>query len=394
MRRYLITTVVSLAVAASAWAAPEVTAQSPDLKTRAPGAGTAENEKVKTDQAGNDQTASGKEKPHRGWHFSAFNSSGRADYQVIYMKRTVTGMSAMENTRGRLMSLELESTVTLNNGNRDLLDLAVQYPYYSQMEGVDGRGKPMHFFNAYGILKLGLGKPNIRFGQFVVPFGNLPYYDTHTLPLQSLFPRSLGLRIQRGVSVEGFAGHYDYWFAAMGDDHAREGMARIARRFDLPRGTLTTGLSGLYGVDMPRFSTLLDPIMDQALAGMPLSHSVDLTDKKRFSLDAEYSLGRNLWREEVVVGRDLDGRVDGQFLQWSFTLTQKDELMAQFARWNQPEGTRSGVGAWYGRKFAKYFTARLWAELGLGRAPAINKDGNETAAGLQCLLEIPHLFKR
>jgi hypothetical protein len=305
-------------------------------------------------------------------------------------------MSPMENTLGKLMSLELESTATLNNGQRDILELAVQLPYYTQMKGVDDRGKPMHFFNAYGILKLGLGKPNIRFGQFVVPFGNLPYYETHTLPLQSLFPQSLGVRIQRGVSVEGFLSHFDYWVAVMGDDHAREGMVRIARRFDLSKGTLTAGFSALYGKDMPRFSTLLDPIMGSKLAGMPLSHSVNLTDKKRLALDAEYSMGKELFRGELILGRDSENRVNGQFLQWSHALSDKDELMVQMARWDQPAGDRVRFGGWYGRKLGKYFTARLWAERSLGKEPGKKRVtyGNETTVGLQCIMEIPRLLGR
>jgi hypothetical protein len=124
----------------------------------------------------------------------------------MFMGATMTGMASMSETRGQMMAAELESSATLNDGNRDVLDLAVQWPYYTQMKGVDGRGKAMHFFNAYGIFKLGLGKPNIRIGQFVVPFGNLTYYETHTRPIQSLFPESLGIRIQRGVSVEGLLG--------------------------------------------------------------------------------------------------------------------------------------------------------------------------------------------
>jgi hypothetical protein len=367
------------------WAAPETLVQS-TIAAESPMAGAA--------PEGGDQAAPDQKTPPASWNFSAFQSSGRADYQVMYMKQTLAGISMMENTRGKLMSLELESTATLNNGKRDFLDFALQFPYYTQMEGVDGRGKPMHFFNAYAILKLGLGKPNIRFGQFVMPFGNLPYYETHTRPIQSMFPQSLGVRVQRGVSVEGIAGPYDYWAAVMGDDDARAGMARIARKFDLAKGTLAAGLSGLYGVNMPRFSALLDPIMDEAMATMPLSHSVDFTDKKRFALDAEYSLGRNLWRGELVVGRDLEGGADGQLAQWNLALSDKDELMAQFVRWNQPAGTRSRVGAWYGRKLGKYLIARLWAEFSYGRVSEADGDGNATAAGLQFLLEIPKLFRR
>jgi hypothetical protein len=328
----------------------------------------------------------------QGWHFSTWNIGGRADYQVMYMKQALSGMEGMENTRGRMMSLELEGTATLGNGNRDLFDFAVQWPYYTQMEGVDGRGRSMHFFNAYGVFKFGLGKPNLRFGQFVLPFGNLPYYETHTRPLQSLFPESLGVRIQRGISLEGFLGKCDYWLAAMGDDDAREGMARVGRRFDLPRGTLVAGVSALYGRNMPRFSSLLNPLMDEAIMEMPVEHSVSFTDKLRFGLDGELSMGRELFRAELAGGRDSDGATDGQYFQWSHSFTEKDELAGQIARWSQPTGTRFRYGGWYGRKLGRFLTARLWFERSHGDEP--ESAARETAAGVQLLLEVQRLFGR
>jgi hypothetical protein len=139
---------------------------------------------------------------------------------------------------------------------------------------------------------------------------------------------------------------------------------------------------------------LLDPIMDEAMATMPLSHSVDFTDKKRLAMDAEYSLGRNLWRGELVAGGDLEGGADGQLAQWNLALSDKDELMAQFVRWNQPGGTRSRIGAWYGHMFGKYITTRLWAEFSYGQASEDRGDGKGTAAGLQFLLEIPDLLRK
>jgi hypothetical protein len=136
--------------------------------------------------------------------------------------------------------------------------------------------------------------------------------------------------------------------------------------------------------------------MDSALANMPLSHSVNFTDKKRFALDAEYSMGKELFRGELILGRDSENRVNGQFLQWSHALSDKDELMVQMARWKQPSGDRVRFGGWYGRKLDKYFTARLWVERSLGEELGEMNvtHGNETTVGLQCIMEIPRLFGR
>ncbi|MDD3926429.1 MAG: hypothetical protein PHT33_07210 [bacterium] len=336
------------------------------------------------------------QQPPKGWHISDSNTSGRLDYQLMNM--AATGADPMYETAGKLMAAEVETTATINNGERDVLDLALQWPYVTQMKGVDGRGKEMHFGNAYGIYKMGLGKPNIRFGQFVVPFGNLAYYETHTRPLQTLYPQSLGVRIDRGVSVEGFKGDYDYWMAAMGGNGVRNdnngkpiAAGRIARRFDLANGgILTAGVSGLYGKDMPRFSTLVDPVMEEAIMDMPLDHSLTFTDKTRLGLDMEYSAGRDTWRAEVIGGRDSDGSVNGQFLQWNRALNEKNEITTQLARWEQPGGSRLRLGAAYGRKINDDTTIRIAAERSLGRIPG--EDRNGTTVMLQFTREFSSLF--
>ncbi|OPZ88234.1 MAG: hypothetical protein BWY76_00049 [bacterium ADurb.Bin429] len=334
-----------------------------------------------------------------GLRVSTWRVDGRLDYQVMRMEETMPGMPDMTDTRGELMAAELETTATIANSERDIVDLAVQWPYLTDMKGVDDRGKEMHFGNAYGVYKFGLGKPNLRMGQFVAPFGNLPYYETHTRPLQSLYPNSLGVRIDRGVSLEGFAGDYDYWVAAVGGNGARSDnndsptvLGRVARRYDLLNGTLTAGVSALYGTDMPRFSTLVDPVMGTALPGMPLSASLDFTDKTRVALDAEYSAGQDIWRAELVAGRDSDGGVNGQFLQWNRALTEKNEVTAQVARWEQPGGNRLRVGASFGHRLDDYTLVRLTAERSQGHVPGT--DHNETMVAVQLTRDFPGLAGR
>jgi hypothetical protein len=313
------------------------------------------------------------------------------DYQLLRM--SAPGMTA---TRGQLMAAEVEATATVANAERDVLDLALQWPYVTQMAGIDDRGREMHFGNAYGIYKFGLGKPNLRVGQFVVPFGNLTYYETHTRPIQSLYPQSLGLRIDRGVSLEGIAGDTDYWLSVVGGNGARGDnndspavIGRAARRLDLPGGTLTAGVSALYGTDLPRFSPLVDPMMDEDMSGMPM---VDFTDKTRIGLDAEYATGPTVWRAELVGGRDGDGHVNGQFLQWNRALNDRQEVSAQVARWEQPDGRRLRVGAAFSHQPNDLTTLRASVERSLGHTPL--EDRNETMVSLQVLREFPGLVKK
>jgi hypothetical protein len=167
----------------------------------------------------------------------------------------------------------------------------------------------------------------------------------------------------------------------------------MARRFDLSSGILSGGISALYGRHLPRFSSLLDPLMDEAFKDMPLSYSVILTNKVRIGFDAEYTRQKDLLRGELVVGSDSDGPVNGQFFQWNHNLSEKDEVTAQVARWDQPSGTRVRVGGWYGHKFGRYTTIRMWSERSHGRIAA-DISGNETAGGLQCLIEIQRLIGR
>ncbi|MHB9023107.1 MAG: hypothetical protein ACYC7E_02895 [Armatimonadota bacterium] len=384
MQRYLFGTILIALLTTWGWAAEPPAADPPAVVEEST---TTEAEAAAAEEGGENS----------GWQISTWKTDGRIDYRLMNMQESMTGMPDMSETKGELMAAELETTATISNGERDVLDLALQWPYVTQMEGVDGRGEEMHFGNAYGVYKLGLGKPNIRFGQFVAPFGNLPYYETHTRPLQTLYPESLGIRIDRGVSVEGFKGDYDYWVAAMGGNGARSDnndtpivLGRVARRFDMPNGILTIGASALYGQDMPRFSTLVDPVMGEALPGMPLSQSLDFTNKTRLGLDAEYSVGQDLWRAELIAGRDSDGSVNGQFLQWNRALNEKDEVTAQLARWEQPGGTRLRLGASVGRKLDEYTIIRATAERSLGRVPGENR--NETMLSLQLARDFTGLF--
>jgi hypothetical protein len=329
-----------------------------------------------------------------GWRVSNWKVDGRLDYRLMNMNEP-----GMSTTRGELMAAELETIATISNKERDVLDLGLQWPNATQMEGIDDRGKEMHFFNAYGIYKFGLDKPNLRFGQFVVPFGNLQNYETHTRPLQTLYPESLGVRIDRGVSLEGMVGEYDYWAALMNGNGARGDnndspmvVGRAARRFDLSAGTLSVGASVLHGSDMPRFSTLVDPLMDDAmmLDGMIMDPPLDFTDKSRVSIDAEYIAGANLWRAELVAGRDSDGAVNGQFLQLNHALDEKNEIALQATRWEQPGGTRTRLAVGGERKLDQYTTIRLYAERALGHTPM--EDRNRTLIGVQFLREFPGLF--
>ncbi len=246
---------------------------------------------------------------------------------------------------------------------------------------------------------MGLGKPNLRLGQFVVPFGNLAYYETHTRPLQSLYPESLGIRIDRGASLEGFLGDCDYWLAVVGGNGARSDngggtawIGRAARRFDLSAGALVAGASVLWGKDMPRFSVLADPFMDEEMRmeEMPL---LDFTDKTRVGFDAEFSAGRDVFRAEMVLGRDSDGPANGQFVQWERALTDRLDISAQAARWEQEGGRKVRLG---GSARYRIVPDRVSIGAALERTFAYTPEMDEagTVATLQLIFEWPGFLKK
>jgi hypothetical protein len=69
-------------------------------------------------------------------------------------------------------------------------------------------------------------------------------------------------------------------------------------------------------------------------------------------------------------------------------------VTAQFARWDQPSGARIRVGGWYGHRFGRHLTVRMWAERSHGEAATERVFREETTAGLQCIVEIQRLFGR
>jgi len=95
-----------------------------------------------------------------------------------------------------------------------------------------GRARQMHFSNAYALVNLGIGRPKVKLCQYVVPFGTLAEYDTHGIVLQTPYARTLGIRLDRGIAVEGSSSGYDYWLSLSGGDGRgsfRGGHAAVAR---------------------------------------------------------------------------------------------------------------------------------------------------------------------
>lgn len=163
-----------------------------------------------------------------------------------------------------LMGSEVNVETNLSNTNRDLLTLALQVYVWGSMEGW---AKAMHYGNAYAIFPLGIGKPNLKIGQQVVPFGLLADYDTHGQIFQTTYALALGERIDAGVSAFGILGPLDWWYMVsngrgpnvMDQDENKVQTARLAIGLENATADMRFGLSLLRGV-LPNFSE--DPLKD------------------------------------------------------------------------------------------------------------------------------------
>ncbi|MBI2843577.1 MAG: hypothetical protein HYX78_09265 [Armatimonadetes bacterium] len=284
---------------------------------------------------------------------AAETDNSRGIETVVKYRLDSRYMSQNEGESGlELMALEAEITAAIG----DKIDAAVQVPLGS---GMTGRGRGMHFGNAYFVFKGKIGKPTVKVGQFVVPFGNLPYYETHTRILQTLYPYSLGIRIDPGIEIEGFLDKDTEFQLAVtqgngpfrGDiDGNKVLMARVSRQLQIGDDDVRIGLSALKG-RLPVFSVMADPLMEgrgaklvQIGTGMLVEQDdpEGFADKTRYAVDFEWYKGIDLIRGELVFGNDQGRSANGQWLLFEHPLSYKTSVVAQLARWKQFSGDWKG----------------------------------------------------
>lgn len=237
------------------------------------------------------------------------------------------------------------------------LDFGLQVPLVTSMTG---RGRGMHFGNEYVILKGKIGQPTIKAGQFVIPFGNLADYETHSRIFQPLYANSLGVRIDPGIEVDGYLGDAEYQVAVTNGNGPFKGdidgnkviTARISKKLQVGDDDLEIGISALKG-RLPVFSLLNDPLMDGSDAMLINVRNDErvgqndpsgFADKTRYGLDAEYYRGIDLIRAEVVVGSDDGHGANGQWIQVEHPLNYKTSVIGMLGRWQQSTGSFAGWG--------------------------------------------------
>ncbi len=167
----------------------------------------------------------------------------------------------------------------------------------------------------------------VRIGQFDLPVGLLPVYDTHLQVLQTLAPLGIGERVDWGAEVLGrFNGVIDYRFAATagtGADHIygdpnRVISFRLARLFATRNGVVNFGASLLSG-RLP--VTEVDPGTGFAPILPPsgkIAAPYGYINKSRLVGDATWNYRAVTARGEAMSGSDGNADVNGYFTEGEY----------------------------------------------------------------------------
>jgi hypothetical protein len=193
---------------------------------------------------------------------------------------------------------------------------------------------------------------NVRVGQFVLPFGLIAVYDTPLQPIQTLYEKSLGLRVDTGIMLEGEYGPYHYAGAiTTGSGPNRrdinEGRLytfRLERSVDTKIGRVQIGGSLLTGKGpVTTFET--------ELPASGTSGARDFVDMTRFAGDGQYFLGPWTARGEIVFGANEENPVWGYFAEGDYRVLPSLELVAYTKRWNFPDKPQQANSLGFGANF-------------------------------------------
>jgi hypothetical protein len=234
------------------------------------------------------------------------------------------------------------------------------------------RVRPSEAYAFYRFLFPGVSA-TLRGGQFVLPFGLIAVYDTPLQPIQPLYEKALGLRVDTGLMLEGDYGPYHYAGSITtgagpnrSDPDSNKVIAfRLSRQLATRIGLFQVGGSLLTG-RLPKtgFETELLPsgtVIPQLVAVSTLANSpgieraIEYVNKTRFAGDGEYRRGNLSARGEIIFGGDDDERANtqdpvwGYFAEGNYRVRPRLTLVGVTRRWNFParpqKATMLGGGA-------------------------------------------------
>jgi len=284
---------------------------------------------------------------HADWSVTGFQAVPRIDLRPMD--------SNMHDSQLHLMSAEVDLRFSVNHDGNEVASFALSPDLATSMTG---RARDMHLGNYYSVWNFGVDKPKLKLGQFVVPFGTLAEYDTHTLSLQTPYARTLGIRIDQGLEAEWLSGGRDYRLSlTSGDGRGQQNGSfaaafRTARDYEVGNDAYRLGLSALLGHGMPVFATHAASLPG---TDVPITRA----DKTRLALDLDWLHVVDNIRGEVVAGWDDSDFVNGQWVSYNHPFSYSTDLTLQADRWQQADGTVVGLGASLHQRLDEFSGLRL-----------------------------------
>lgn len=220
-------------------------------------------------------------------------------------------------------------------------------------------------------------------GQFPIPFGLTALYDP-LQPIQPLYEKALGVRVDTGVRLDGDYGVYRYSVAAT------TGAGPLLRTGYRAGGAVTFRLERTVETELGRFvvgGSLLSgrlPVTG-ANSQLPASGTVEnrysLVNKTRFAADGQYLFGPVVLRGEVMFGGDGPNAAWGYFAEGNYRAADRLTLVAMRRLWNFADSIQvassTGLGANYdvgrGLTVRALYEFQRDVDLPAGTAPRVAK---------------------
>ena len=312
-------------------------------------------------------------------------AGGRAEETLVYSGAAdLRYRSADQETRGSyLAATRLQADwerAGLTGGFRG----GARVQLLLETDGLGTRADRLRASEVYGFYDFALQgvSARVKVGQFVLPFGLLAVYDWPLQPLQPLYEKALGLRVDTGIQLVGEYGPFRYAGSITtgvgpnrSDFDANKVVTfRLARTVFTPFGPFEVGGSLMTG---------RGPVttIDTELPASGTSGARRFVDKTRFAADGVYVFKPLTLRGEFVFGGDDEDAVWGYFAEADYEVTSRLSLIAfrrlcNFAQ-KPMSASSTGLGADYhfgnGLRVRALFEYQRDVPLPAGTSPLVVK---------------------
>jgi len=199
-----------------------------------------------------------------------------------------------------------------------------RYIFVAQLDANDNMNE-FEAYQVYAQLKGSLGGANLRAGRYILPFGLLANLDTERQLLQTQESIALGIKLDTGIQVFGFAGALDYALSVSqgtGTLDDQDSNKLLVARIGIQQEESRWGLSYLDG----RINTDDSDFFQQGNS-----------EKQRLAIDAELDLFPWVLRIQLDAGKD-DGRsVSGATLLADYDVNARLSFNSKISYWDSTD---------------------------------------------------------